>query len=85
MPIDFGKVWNGWSRNYLPKEDGFIIHAFDETDQRTKANANPNHRLRSLCGVRIAESGLQNLKDKEFEPGCTRCKRILIKHGWTFD
>lgn len=64
------RIWNGWSNNYLPREDGYIIHMFEE------GVTTPG---RSLCGVRLQDSGLLNLN--EVEPGCYKCRRILIKRG----
>lgn len=73
-PLNPALIWNGWTRNYVYREEGYIIHGFLETKGR-------NGPTRSLCGVRIYDSGLLNLKDKEFEPGCIRCRRILRKNG----
>lgn len=69
--LDPALIWNGWTQNYIAREDGFIIHAFLERKFKTPTPT------RALCGVLIADSGLLNLRDKEFEPGCFRCRRIL--------
>lgn len=75
MSADFqavkSHIWNGWSNNYQPSRDGYIIHMFEE--RKT------NVPTRSLCGVLIQDSGLMNLN--ETEPGCIRCRRILRKRG----
>lgn len=65
------RIWNGWSNNYVRKEDGYIIHMFEEKKE--------NIPRRSLCGVLIQDSGLMNLN--ETEPGCIKCRRILTKRG----
>lgn len=66
-------IWNGWSFTRDRHHDGnpsYIIHMFEE---------GKGYPTRSLCGVRIAESGLVNLN--EVEPGCMKCRRILEKRG----
>lgn len=67
------RIWNGWSNNYSRKNDGYIIHMWQEEKRKT---LKPN---RSFCGVVIQDSGLQNLN--ETEPGCVKCRRILRKRG----
>lgn len=63
------RIWNGWCR-YIPKEDGCIIHAWEE-------GVTP--RGRAICGAPVTDSGALNLT--ESTPGCIRCRRILIKSG----
>lgn len=65
------RIWNGWSHNYVRKNDGYITHMFEEKKGQG--------RQRSLCGVLIQDSGLLNLN--EVEPGCIKCRRILRKRG----
>lgn len=72
-PLNPALIWNGWSNNYISREDGFRIHAFLEDKD--------NVPTRALCGVLISDSGLLKLSDGEFEPGCIRCRNILRKAG----
>lgn len=67
-------IWNGWTNNYIRKEEGYRIHMFEEGQRRRGVG-----QTRSLCGVRIQDTGLLNLN--EVEPGCYRCRRILEKRG----
>lgn len=70
------RIWNCWTANYRPKEDGYVTHAFEEfLPKPDKRNTG-----RALCGVRTAEGGGLNLHD-EWEPGCIRCRNILRKRG----
>ena len=64
--------WNCWTSTMYNDGSGpaYIIHAFVE-------DVKPS--VRTLCGVKWAETGL--LKLGEFEPGCKKCRRILRKLG----
>lgn len=53
------RIWNGWSNNYVRKEEGYIIHMFEEKKGQGQA--------RSLCGVLIQDSGLMNLNEMDNE------------------
>lgn len=68
------RIWNGWSHNYIRKEEGYRIHMFEESARHRGIG-----QTRALCGVRIQDTGLLNLN--EVEPGCHRCRRILEKRG----
>lgn len=65
-------IWNGWTSNYLPKEDGYILHAWEEK---------PRKVTRALCGVKIQDTGLIQLGEDGWMPGCMRCRAILRKRG----
>lgn len=79
------RIWNGWTWNYCAAADGYITHAFDED---AKVSGVP---WRSLCGVRMRESGWLTLGHNargagvsgfdHWTPGCIRCRRALIKRG----
>lgn len=75
--FDPALIWNGWTTNmiYEGGQPCYIIHAFLEVKTKRR------EPWRSLCGVRIMCSGLLNLKDREFEPGCIKCRRVLRKAG----
>ena len=65
-------VWNGWTSNYRPTEDGYIIHACIEV--------RPMY-LVAICGSGvIRESGMLNLADG-WQPGCIKCRKKLRKLG----
>ena len=69
-------IWNGWSRNYSRLDDGYITHAFDEKECREK------RRCVSICGVNIEDSGLVELGESGWYPGCLKCQAVLIKRGF---
>lgn len=60
--------WNCWTSNYLPREDGYRIHAFCEEDRKG----------RTLCGVRAQNGGGVSFPH-EGKPSCHRCLKIFNK------
>lgn len=75
LPQPFGPIWNAWTHNYIPKEDGYRTHVFAEGDCRNKG------RTRTLCGVKIQETGMIELHEDGWKPGCMKCRRALLKRG----
>lgn len=71
--LDGKTYWNGWTNNYRPGPDigGYIEHAICEEDRTGK----------SLCGVRIQDSGLMSIPGEMNQPGCRRCAAIMRKRG----
>lgn len=68
-------IWNGWTRNYSARDDGYITHAFDEAICRQR------EKFVSLCGVTLEASGMVALGEDRWRPGCIKCCRILEKNG----
>jgi hypothetical protein len=66
------RVWNGWTRNFIPKEDGFITHAWEE-------GVTPVGR--SFCGMRLTQYGGVFLGEDGWMPGCLKCRAFLRKSG----
>lgn len=65
-------VWNGWTSNYRPESDGYIIHACVEVRPMN---------LVAICGSgKIQETGMLNLADG-WQPGCIKCRKKLRKLG----
>jgi len=72
-------IWNGWTRNFIGgMEQGYITHAFDEDECRRIKD------FRSLCGVKLEETGFVKLgepgcgpKGRGWVPACRKCLRIL--------
>lgn len=66
-------IWNGWSSNMVYDDGGpgYIVHMCEEAESGWPE--------RSLCGVKIRETGALTLN--ETEPGCIKCRRILRKRG----
>ena len=68
-------MWNCWARTSRDRGgDGVITHVFEEGSDLAKEG-------RSICGVRTYDSGLLNMYDDDYIPGCIRCKNILRKAG----
>lgn len=65
------RIWNGWSKNLISVDAGYIIHAVIVDGG--------NDEFRSLCGVQIVDGGWLSLGD--FTPGCARCRAILKNAG----
>jgi hypothetical protein len=68
-------IWNGWTNNYSRKNDGYIIHAFDDKESVARKT------FKSLCGVELQETGLIQLGEECWSPGCLKCRAILKKRG----
>ena len=66
-------MWNCWARTSR-SGDGVITHVFEEGSDLAKEG-------RSICGVRTYDSGLMNMYEDDYVPGCMRCKAILRKAG----
>lgn len=70
-----GRIWNCWTTNLISIHYGYITHAMEETPEGRAPE-------RTLCGVRWNETGLVNMRDdKWWEPGCRKCRRILMRRG----